>query len=46
MLNDLFGVTFQELAQECDYKREAECGIKMREYLSVYDEYYVPKVIK
>ncbi|XP_023329507.1 atypical kinase COQ8B, mitochondrial isoform X2 [Eurytemora carolleeae] len=34
----------QELAEECDYKREAECGRRMKENLSVYPEYYVPKV--
>jgi len=33
-----------ELAQECDYKREAECGRRMKENLSIYPEYYIPTV--
>ena len=33
-----------ELAQECDYVREAECGRRMREMLAQYPEYHVPKV--
>ena len=33
-----------ELAEECDYLREAECGRRMREILAVYPEYYVPAV--
>jgi len=33
-----------ELAQECDYVREAECGGRMKDNLSVYREYYVPTV--
>lgn len=34
-----------ELAQECDYVREAECGRIMRRLLMPYPDYYVPKVI-
>ena len=33
-----------ELAEECDYVREAECGVRMRRILSQYPEYYVPIV--
>ena len=33
-----------ELAEECDYVREAECGRRMREELAEYPEYYVPVV--
>merc|ERR1719334_407648 len=33
-----------ELAQECDYKREAACGVKMRHLLAKYPEFKVPKV--
>ena len=33
-----------ELAEECDYVREAECGRRMREVLAGYPEYYVPVV--
>ena len=33
-----------ELAQECDYVREAGCGVNMKQVLSQYHEYYVPKV--
>jgi len=33
-----------ELAQECDYVREAGCGVDMKQLLSNYPEYYVPKV--
>ena len=34
-----------ELAQECDYVREAECGRIMGKYLKPYPQYYVPEVI-
>ena len=34
-----------ELAQECDYIREAECSRLMRKYLHPYPQYYVPEVI-
>ena len=34
-----------ELRQECDYRREAECGRIMRRLLTAYPQYYVPKVI-
>ena len=34
-----------ELAQECDYIREAECSRLMRKYLLPYPRYYVPEVI-
>jgi len=34
-----------ELAQECDYTREAECGRLMKKYLRPYPKYYVPEVI-
>ena len=34
-----------ELAQECDYVREAECGRLMRKFLMPYHQYYVPQVI-
>ena len=33
-----------ELAEECDYVREARCGTKMRQILAQYPEYYVPVV--
>ena len=33
-----------ELAEECDYVREAGCGRRMREVLAGYPEYYVPVV--
>lgn len=34
-----------ELAQECDYIREAECAKIMRNFLMPYPNYYVPQVI-
>ncbi len=34
-----------ELAQECDYNREAECCRRMRRILKPYPDYYVPEVI-
>ena len=34
-----------ELAQECDYLREAECGRLMKQYLRSYPQYYVPEVL-
>ena len=34
-----------ELAQECDYVREAECVRVMRRLLMPYPKYYVPVVI-
>jgi len=34
----------QELREECDYAREANCGQKMKQILSGYSEYYVPTV--
>jgi aarF domain-containing kinase len=34
-----------ELAQECDYVREAECCRKMRKLLEPFPEFYVPRVI-
>ena len=34
-----------ELAEECDYVREAECGRRMRQILTRYPEYHVPAVI-
>ena len=34
-----------ELAQECDYVREAECCRLMRKHLMPYHQYYVPQVI-
>ena len=34
-----------ELAQECDYTREAECGRLMKKYLRPYPKYYIPEVI-
>lgn len=33
-----------ELAEECDYRREADCGATMKEILAQYPEYYVPRV--
>jgi len=33
-----------ELAQECDYEREAKCGATMGKILSQYSEYHVPTV--
>jgi len=33
-----------ELAQECDYEREAKCGATMGKILSRYSEYHVPTV--
>ena len=42
MLSFLFII---ELAQECDYVREAGCGVDMKQLLSNYPEYYVPKVL-
>ena len=35
-----------ELAQECDYEREAECCRRMKEVLSSYPDLYVPEVIE
>ena len=34
-----------ELAQECDYLREARCGARMKQILSQYPEYHVPAVL-
>ena len=34
----------EELAEECDYQREARCGMKMKSLLSEYPEYHVPAV--
>ncbi|TRY67370.1 hypothetical protein TCAL_12094 [Tigriopus californicus] len=34
-----------ELAQECDYKREAECATKMKSLLRSSPQYLVPEVI-
>jgi len=34
-----------EMAQECDYEREAECCRKMRAVLEPYQQYYVPEVV-
>ena len=34
-----------ELAQECDYEREAQCCQRMRDLLGEYPDLYVPKVI-
>ena len=34
----------QELAEECDYLREARCGTRMKSVLSQYPEYHVPTV--
>ena len=34
----------QELAEECDYRREADCGSKMKSVLAGYPEYHVPAV--
>jgi len=34
-----------EMAQECDYEREADCCRKMRSILDPYPQYYVPEVI-
>jgi len=36
----------QELREECDYVREANCGQRMKQILSEYPEYYVPSVYK
>jgi len=34
----------EELAEECDYVREANCGDNMKRILAQYPEYYVPEV--
>ena len=34
-----------ELAQECDYVREAKCARVMKRLLETYPQYYVPRVI-
>ena len=34
----------QELAEECDYRREADCGSRMKSVLAQYPEYQVPAV--
>jgi len=33
-----------ELGQECDYKREGDCGLRMKRILAQYPEYHVPAV--
>ena len=35
-----------ELAEECDYVREAECGVKMKKHLTNYTQYHVPAVFQ
>jgi len=35
-----------EMAQECDYEREADCCRRMKQVLSDYPEYYVPEVVE
>merc|ERR1711953_1550976 len=34
-----------ELAQECDYQREAKCVRVMKKFVAPYPSYYVPDVI-
>ena len=44
-IDNLVEVAKRELAWEVDYKREAECTKKYREYVAPYPEYFVPAVI-
>ena len=34
-----------ELQEECDYLREAECCMKMKNILEPYPSYYIPSVV-
>lgn len=44
-IDNIVKVANQELSNEVDYIREAECTRKFRKLLEPYGDYYVPKVI-
>ncbi|VVC43596.1 Protein kinase-like domain,UbiB domain, ADCK3-like,UbiB domain [Cinara cedri] len=44
-IDNIVKVANQELSNEVNYIREAECTRKFRELLEPYNDYYVPKVI-
>ncbi|XP_014469146.1 PREDICTED: aarF domain-containing protein kinase 4 [Dinoponera quadriceps] len=44
-IDNVVEVAKRELAWEVDYVREAECTRKYKEFVTLYPDYYVPKVI-